>query len=240
MRLLFSVLALFAVFANASASIITYDNRAAFTVAAGASIETIDFEGIPVGPLCPPQTPWVPGACEFSTGGVNFFSTVDRSPKYRSELSIDNGIGAPLSQGLVSNLTSTAPAEFYLDFASQFIGLDVIAGDGTPIGLALTEVNGQSAEYTIEGATGAGTFFGAYSPTGFSEMSLYALPENGALLNFLIDNVAVGQNVAVPEPGTLSLLLYGFGALLVMRHRRPRHSPRRDGCNSRSNPAIQR
>jgi len=129
----------------------------------------VTFETFAVGPLCLPAQPFVSDPCSLSTGGVTFTATqgifLGSFPFQRPELSIDIGVGAPLSKVLLSNQIPFAPGDFSIAFSGHFLGLDVIGG---PVSLFFTEVGGAQTSYTLFAGINPGSFLGVASDIGFS------------------------------------------------------------------------
>jgi len=167
--------------------------------------ELVTFEEFPVGPVCLPANAFISDPCRLTIDGVTFsasrgFPEVNQRP----ELSIESGLGAPLSKGLVSNNIPIAPGDFSLSFNGHALALDVVtaATFGSPVTVDFTEADGTHTAYTIFAVINGGAFFGVKSDVGFSSLSLYAPLVEGARYNFLIDNVALEP---VPEPTTILL-----------------------------------
>jgi hypothetical protein len=173
--------------------------------------------------------PFVPDPCRLALNPVTFTATTVFSvlSGVRPELGI---LGA--GQFGAANLSSKAlipgsdipdaPNKFSLTFRGHEIGLDVVslANLGAPITLEFTEANGTLTSSTLFAAN-TGTFIGATSTIGFTQLSLYDPPGRDCCINFVIDNVALE-----PVPELSTLLLFGTSAagLGLAARRRRRHS----------------
>ena len=215
---------MFVAWGSDAAVITTFSGRDAFNAAA-APQQLIDFEQYPVGPLCALGSSTDP--CVLKTQqGVDFVSTLGGS-KQPPLLSIDSGLGAPLSQGLVSNAIPVATNDFYWDFSASSLGLDIVtaATFGHWYSIVLTDQFDNTYQFAVGASTGAGAFFGFLSDVPIRRMSIYDPCPGGQCFNLLIDNVAVGGPVIatpVPEPEALAMLLLGFGVVaLAARRRKP-------------------
>ena len=202
----------------AQASISTFINPASLA-AVPVPQQTITFDNYTVGPLCTPATPDIPNPCVFQSDGVTFTSTGgDPAFNQRPELSIDNGLGDTLTNGLLSaSAIPTAPGQFTIGFSGSILGFDIVGGSSTPSGpgqatIDLLETNGSWTQFVVTPVTGAGTFFGAQSSFGFVEADLYATPGATCCGNFLINNVTTSP---VPLPASAWLLLSALGGLVV-------------------------
>jgi hypothetical protein len=115
---------IFTVVTPAHDALTLFNSRPPLEAALGAH-ELITFEEFPVGLVepCTPIRPFVPDPCVFTTQGIT--ATEGRGPgnQQRPLLSIDQGIGVPLSRGLISNVISTAPDQFFLTFSHPLLQL---------------------------------------------------------------------------------------------------------------------
>jgi hypothetical protein len=189
-----TILLLFVLVASAHAVVGLFDSRSVFEETLGPH-ELITFEEFPIGPVAPcvPIHPFIPDACVFTTQGVTFTATQSADIDQRPLLSIEQGIGAPLSRGLVSNAIPTAPDQLFLTFSHPLLGIgfDIVTGAtfGTVVHVVVTEANGAVTEIPVFAVIGAGVFFGVTSDMGVTKVSLFD-PTDPSAANFIIDNVA--------------------------------------------------
>ena len=136
------------------------------------------------------------------TGDLTHLSKPEEFDALQQELS---GIGAPLSRGLASDAIALQANDFYWDFTSMNLGLDVVTASppGHQYHVTLTDQNNALFQFSVNATTGPGTFFGFLSDTPISGMSIFDECPGGLCSNFLIDNVAF---TSLPGPPTLSLV----------------------------------
>lgn len=185
--------------------------------------ELVTFEEFPVGTLCLPATPFVSDPCSLTLKGATFSANTGLPDIDQRPVLIIESLGADPSKGLGSAALPSTSGEFVLTFGGPLIGLDVetFAGLGSPVTFVFTETDMTQTSVTIF-AIGEGTFLGATSPVGFSQLSLFASQADGGRFNFLVDNVALGP---VPEPATLLLVgtsAAGLGLARWVKKRRTR------------------
>jgi len=211
---------------SAAAAPVTFADRAAFD-AANQPQTLITFDDLS-GSLCGPVHPFVPDPCVIQIQTVTFTATIG-SPEddQRPLLSIDTtAVGAEGSPGLLSNEIPTEPGQFFFNLDSPFVAFDLRGfGPGALFGVELTEGDGSLSQFQTTG------FFGASSPSGFTDVSLFSLPAGPSSFrsNVILDNVAVSSATGVPEPSVLALLLVALAALAITKEdlrgavlRRPR------------------
>lgn len=199
-----------------------FTDRSAFDQVAVPN-EVVTFEGLPLGPVCLPVSPFVSAPCRLTLDGVTFADTIGDpgSANRRPELVLDRGLNASTFL-LPGTAIPRAADDFSLTFSGRVIGLDVatFATFGWPVAFRFTEVDGTQTSTTLFVPL-PGTFLGATSDVGFTQLSLYAQEIDGGLTNFEIDNVALKP---IPEPATLLLCVTTAAGLGLVRRLRCRAS----------------
>jgi len=200
----------------AATSFRIFSDRVSFNDAAQPR-SLIGFEEFPEGQVCPLHVGTDP--CGLLTQGVEFVATTYMEPISSPGLRIESDFGLPLSRGLGSDAIPVAANDFYWNFMSQSLGLDVVTGatNGRTYTVVLTDQFDAVFQFSMFATNGAGGFFGFISDVPIRSMSIFDPCLDRACFIFLIDNVVVSP---VPEPSSLCLLGFASAVLFLAGHRR--------------------
>lgn len=204
---------------TASASLITYSDRASFEAAVGV-LTTETFEDANVGAgtaiACPSPADSSSNNTCFDPGdieeGITFLVPVNVDPA--TDLALT---GAGLV-GIDSNALFTNRAQVTLTIllaSSNAIGFDLYSfGLASPIDILVVTFGNLATTFTVNAAAnGAGTFFGVYSTTD-NIFGVNLNSQTGGIEG--VDNVEFVA-AAVPEPTMLTLVGVGLVGLYTRR-----------------------
>lgn len=177
---------------SASASVVVYTDRAAFTAALSSST-TATFDDAPSGSYTP-------------LGCVSNFGAFSASAANCRLYLIDSGFSGGTytfgSGGALHNDTPADPTNFTIASGTRAFGLDIrnFYDFGSTV-----DISSEVGNFTVAGSQ-AGTFFGLISDTAFTSVIVNTVGNYTAF-----DNVTLGTAADVPEPAMLGL--FGLGAI---------------------------
>ena len=219
---LFALLALCAIAAPASASIITFNSRIAFNAAApGLPVETFERGLVAAGAVTPCTGPLssANGSTCFSPGGLLpgvTYASVPASSLDMVVLGAGGAAGNPSKALGPNQFASTLDIVF--SGSPTAIGFDFFPGPtaGNVVISAFSPGNTSLGIFTVPGLV-APNFFGLISTDAIARLNIAS---QSSQPGELIDNLAFGTPLApVPEPTSLLLLATGAGALAARRRR---------------------
>jgi hypothetical protein len=222
---LLALLALSAIAAPASASIITFNSRIAFNAAApGLPVETFESGLVAAGAVTPCTGPLssANGSTCFPAGallpGVTYASVPPSS--FDMVLLGAGGVAGNPSKALGPNQFASA-FDIIFSGSPTAIGFDFFPGPtaGNVVVSAFSPANASLGIFTIPGLV-APNFFGLLSTDAIGRLNIAS---QSSQPGELIDNLAFGTPstpAPVPEPSTL--LLLGSGAVAMAARRRGR------------------
>lgn len=217
-RTLVATVAALAVLPSVAAAQTTYSDRATFTAAAG-SLATETFSGCGTttssfsGPLSSssgPCTGILPGVTYTPASGNLYIAGPGQSGNPTTALGLDFFAGDPITISFGQTFSS-----FGADLFQNFVGGQQ-SGMNAPFSIGFFSGATNVATYNLSVAPSTGSFFGI-SGSAFDRVTI---AQNDGYA--VIDNLSFGGGSAVPETGTWSMLLLGFGGIGYAMRRRPK------------------
>ena len=199
-----------------SAAVVVYTSQAAYELALGASVASDGFDDLVAGGALAGPLARLAGSTGYMArvvplvpdrGAEDFFPI---GPGGNTALS-SNFADASMVFDQFSQTLRGISGQF---FSSDEQG-DLLAGT---LNLMLIDQDG-SFDYSLASGI-APSFLGFISDGSFSSFSLSAVQPSGGFRFAAVDDLGLAVTQAVPEPGVVSLSLFGLGLMLLVARRR--------------------